>query len=208
MQAPESPKALESPEKTAPLRPSGHVFIATSLDGFIARPDGGLDWLPQPKPQPEPQPEPGEDYGHGAFLAGIDGLIMGRKTFETVLGFGIDWPYAKPVMVLSTSLDPGALPADLAGRVRLHSGNPASAMAAAADLGWRRVGLDGGELIRGALIAGLVETLIVTQVPVLIGSGRPLFGALPGGDIALELQASRAWPNGLVQSQYRLAPKA
>lgn len=74
------------------------VYIAVSLDGYIARPDGSLDWLPQG--------DGADDYGYSDFIAPIDRIVMGRKTYETVLGFGGDWPYAKPVTVRVPTTEP------------------------------------------------------------------------------------------------------
>jgi dihydrofolate reductase len=176
---------------------TGHVFIAQSLDGFIARPDGGLDWLLS-------RGDPAEDHGYAAFIAGVDGIVMGRGTFDTVLAFD-PWPYALPVIVLSASLPADAVPARLAGRVRILDLTPAAAMAQLAREGFARVYVDGGRLVQSFLAAGLIADMVVTTVPVLIGGGRPLFGPLPG-DVALEHQATTAFPSGLVQSRYRVAP--
>ncbi len=177
-------------------RPEVCVFIATSLDGFIARPDGALDWLLQA----QASAPPGEDFGYAAFMAGIDALVMGRKTFDTVCGFD-PWPYAgKPVHVMTRQ--PGAvLPPPRQADVRLRHEAPAALLAALAADGVRRVYLDGGELIQAFLREGLVDRLTVTTVPVLIGQGRPLWGPLPA-DQAWSLQAVRHWDCGFVQTTH------
>jgi dihydrofolate reductase len=175
---------------------TGHVFIAQSLDGFIARPDGGLDWLLS-------RGDPAEDHGYEAFIAGVDGIVMGRGTFETVLSFD-PWPYVLPVFVLSASLRADAVPRRLEGRVRILDLTPAAAMAQLAGEGFARVYVDGGRVVQSFLAAGLVADMVVTTVPVLIGDGRPLFGPLPG-DVALVHEATTAFPSGLVQSRYRVA---
>lgn len=170
------------------------VFIATSLDGFIARPDGALDWLPQPV-------EGGEDYGYAAFMASIDALVMGRKTFETVCSFGV-WHYGNtPVFVRSRRALPDALPAG--ARVERVEGEPADIAADLATRGYTHLYVDGGETIRHFLAAGRIQRLIVTRVPVLLGAGIPLFGALPG-DVAWTHVRTAAFASGLVQSEYAL----
>jgi dihydrofolate reductase len=168
------------------------VFIGTSLDGFIARSDGGLDWLP---------PGGGEEHGYDAFMATIDALVIGRKTFETVLAFDT-WPYGeKPVFVLSTqplaTAPPGAV-------VERMSGEPAAISAGLAARGIQHVYVDGGVTIQRFLRAGLIQRLIITRVPVLIGTGIPLFGPIQH-DIALTHIATRQYASGLVQSEYEVA---
>ena len=164
------------------------VFVGTSVDGFIARVNGELDFLP-------PEPEP---HGYDEFMASVDALVIGRNTFETVLGF-VGWAYgAKPVFVLSTR----PLPAVPEGAVvERMSGEPAAILAALEARGIGHVYVDGGVTIQRFLQAGLIQTLIITRVPVLIGAGIPLFGALPR-DVVLEHVATRQYASGLVQSEY------
>ena len=167
------------------------VFIGTSLDGFIARANGDLDFLP---------PGGGEPHGYDEFMATVDALVIGRNTFETVLSFD-SWPYgAKPVFVLSTRPLPEA-PA--AARVERMSGAPAEIVSSLDARGIAHVYLDGGETIQRFLRAGLVQRLVITRVPVLIGRGIPLFGAIPH-DIPLRHVATRHFPSGLVQSEYEI----
>jgi dihydrofolate reductase len=173
------------------------VFIATSLDGYIARPDGALDWLPSGSED--------EDHGFEPFLHSVDALVMGRKTFETVLGFGPDaWPYgAKPVYVLSSTLReargaPGAVCEVLRGPV-------ADAARALDRRGVRDAYVDGGQVVTGFLEAGLVHRLVITRIPVLLGAGIPLFGPL-SRDLRFAHVATRAFRNGMVQSEYRAEP--
>ena len=163
-----------------------HVFIATSLDGFIARPDGALDWLPQPTGEAE-----ADDHGYSAFMAGIDAVVMGRNTFEVVLGFG-SWHFTKPVVVLSSRAL--ALPPELEGKVFAMSGEPAEIVAACAARGWQQLYIDGGVTIQRFLRAGLIERVIVTRVPVVLGMGLPLFGPV-AQDILLEHVRAMAYPN-------------
>lgn len=168
------------------------VYIATSLDGFIARSDGGLDWLPEPGT---------EDYGYATFMDSVDAIVMGRNTFEVALTFGV-WPYEKPVVVLSSR--PHALPGSLPPGVRTSSGDPDTILAELASAGATHVYIDGGVTIRRFLEAGRISRLIITTVPVLLGSGVPLFSGVTR-DIRLEHVQTRSFPTGLVQSEYRVA---
>jgi dihydrofolate reductase len=166
------------------------VFVGTSLDGFIARPNGTLDFLPA-------EPEP---HGYDEFMASVDTLVIGRKTWETVLAFPA-WPYGdKRVVVLSGS--PLAL-AGAKGRVEQMSGAPEAIASRLTATGTQHAYIDGGVTIQGFLRAGLIQRLIVTRVPVLIGQGIPLFGALPA-DVRLTHVATRHYASGLVQSEYRI----
>lgn len=169
------------------------VFVATSLDGFIARPDGSLDWLPVP------DADGPEDYGYHAFMDSVDCLVMGRKSFETVQGFA-PWPYeGKRVIVLSRTMD--GIPTGFEDRAELFKGTPESLAAQLKSEGVRRVYLDGGETIQRFLRAGLVSDILITTIPVLIGQGRPLFGPL-ANDVALVHLRTTSYPNGFVQSVY------
>ena len=165
------------------------VFVGTSLDGFIARVNGDLDFLP---------PGGGEPHGYDEFIASVDALVIGRKTFETVLAFDT-WPYGeKPVFVLSTR----ALASAPAGAVvERMSGDPAEIVSKLDARGIRPVYVDGGITIQRFLQAGLIQRLIITRVPVLIGAGIPLFGAIPR-DILLKHVGTRQYASGLVQSEY------
>jgi dihydrofolate reductase len=134
-------------------------------------------------------------------MATVDALVIGRKTFETVLAFDT-WPYGeKPVFVLSTHL----LASTPAGAVvERMSGAPLEIVSQLAARGIRHVYVDGGITIQRFLQAGLIQRLIVTRVPVLIGAGIPLFGAIPH-DIVLKHVGTRQYPSGLVQSEYVIA---
>jgi dihydrofolate reductase len=168
------------------------VFIGTSLDGFIARANGEFDFLDEGG---------GEPHGYDEFMATVDALVIGRKTFETVLAFS-QWPYgAKPVFVLSTR---PLAPAPPDAVVEHMSGEPAEIWAQLAARGLQHIYVDGGITIQRFLRAGLIQRLIVTRVPVLIGQGIPLFGALPH-DVILRHVATRQYAGGLVQSEYVVA---
>jgi dihydrofolate reductase len=168
------------------------VFIATSLDGFIARANGDIDWLPAGG---------GEEHGYEAFMATVDALVIGRKTYETVLAFDA-WPYGeKPVFVLST----GTLAPAPPGAVVEHmSGAPAEIVSQLAARGVRHVYVDGGITIQRFLQAQLIQRLIITRVPVIIGTGIPLFGAVQR-DIVLRHVGTRQYASGLVQSEYEVS---
>jgi dihydrofolate reductase len=175
---------------------TGHVFIAASLDGFIARDDGGIEWLLE-------YDASGEDHGYDAFIRDIDAIIMGRGTFETVRDMK-PWFYTRPVLVLSTTLAETPAPAELAGKVRFTEKSPQQAMAMLEAEGCRRVYVDGGRIIQSFLREGLISDLVVTRVPLLLGSGRPLFGPV-SRDIHLAHASTHPFPSGLVQSTYRIA---
>jgi len=168
------------------------VFVGTSVDGFLARLDGALDFLP---------PGGGEEHGYEAFFASVDALVIGRMTYETVLAFD-RWPYGeKPVFVLSTR---PLAPAPAGAVMEKLSGAPVEIFSKLEARGFRHVYVDGGITIQRFLKAGLIQRLVVTRVPVLIGEGIPLFGAT-GRDIALKHLATRAYESGLVQSEYEVA---
>ena len=168
------------------------VFIGTSLDGFIARLNGEFDFLPEGG---------GEPHGYTEFMATVDALVIGRKTFETVLAFP-EWPYGdRQVIVLSSR------PLDFStvrgGRVEQMSGNPAEIIARLVARGFKHFYVDGGLTVQGFLRAGLVQRITITRVPVLIGDGIPLFGSLPH-DVQLRHIATQSYASGLVKSEYEV----
>lgn len=166
------------------------VFCGTSLDGFIARPNDALDFL---------ETGGGVDHGFTEFLASVDAIVMGRRTFEVVLTFG-SWPYGtKPVVVLSSR--PVTIPAFPGAVIEHMSGAPAEIVSRLAARGVAHIYVDGGVTIQRFLEAGLIQRLVISRVPVLIGSGIPLFGPL-SRDIVVRHVATRAFPGGLVQSEY------
>jgi dihydrofolate reductase len=178
------------------MTPSFCVFIAASLDGFIARPDGGLDWL-------DAVQTPDEDYGYQAFFDSVDALLLGSSTYETVRGFP-EWPYADKPCYVATSQE--RRPVRHESFVR---GNPVVLARQLAEKGHSRVYLDGGRLIRSFLATGLVTELILSVVPILLGAGIPLFreiGKEPGyGEHTLKATGSQTYPSGLIQLRYTKA---
>ena len=171
------------------------VFIASSLDGFIAGLDDDLSWLPQPSS------EPGGDFGFGAFMAEIGALLMGRRTFEVIMGMdGEWWPYGDRPLLVATHR---ALPAAAPGSVRAVSGSITEVVAAAREAAnGRDVYIDGGALIRQALDAELIDELVVTMIPMILGVGLPLFA---GAQLrhTLELVEHTAFEGGLIALRYR-----
>ncbi|MTI16547.1 dihydrofolate reductase [Rhodobacteraceae bacterium RKSG542] len=174
---------------------TGRVFIATSLDGYVARKDHSLDWLMK-------QPQGPDDTGYEAFVETIDGLVMGRGSYETVKGFGT-WPYTKPVVVLSKTLSQSDVPAELQDKVRTVDLSPKAAMDMLHAEGWTKAYVDGGRLVQSFMREGLIEELVITTIPILIGQGISLFGELPQ-DIDLELVSSKVLNENMVQSHYRV----
>lgn len=168
------------------------VFVGASVDGFIARRNDDLDFLPEGG---------GEPHGYNEFIATVDAIVMGRKTFEKVLTFEA-WPYGdKRVVVLSNR--PVDLSAAVGGVVEQMSGSPEEIVSQLARSGAQHLYIDGGITIQGFLRAGLIQRLVITRVPVLIGDGIPLFGSLPR-DVRLRHIATRHYPSGLVQSEYTI----
>jgi dihydrofolate reductase len=166
------------------------VFVGTSLDGFIARRNGDFDFLPEGG---------GEPHGYNEFMASVDALLLGRNTFEKVLTFD-EWPYGdKRVVVLSSH--PVDLTTVRGGVVEQMAGTPAEIVSRLAASGAHHLYVDGGITVQRFLQAGLVQRLIITRVPVLIGEGIPLFGAVPR-DIRLRHVATQQYPTGLVKSEY------
>ena len=145
------------------------VYIATSLDGFIATSEGGLDWLDN-----NPNPE-GDDFGWAEFMNGIDALVMGRKTFEKVASFGV-WPYTMPVFVLSRSKI--SVPGALENKVEVVYETPKKLVENLRTQGYQNLYIDGGITIQNFLADDLIDEMIITRVPILLGSGIPLFGKL------------------------------
>lgn len=179
---------------TLPLKAT--VYIAATLDGFIARENGGIDWLPS-----ESGAVSSEDYGYETFMRSVDVLVIGRHTFEKVLTFG-DWPYSnKRVVVLSTQ--PLTIPPRISDSVECMSGSPTEIVARLAARGHRQLYVDGGLTVQRFLEAGAIQRLIITRIPVLIGQGISLFGPLRQ-DIRLRHVETRQYSTGLVQSEYEV----
>jgi dihydrofolate reductase len=172
---------------------SNIVYIATSLDGYIARKDGNLDWLNEiPKVELN-------DFGFTAFMNRIDAIIMGRNTFETVVSFN-EWVYIKPVFVLSRTLN--AMPKEYIGKAEIIKGNLNEIIEGLNKRGFNDLYIDGGKTIQGFLEEDLIDELIITRVPIILGSGIPLFGQMKT-EILFYHVKTESYKNGLVISQYK-----
>ena len=172
---------------------SNKVFIATSLDGFIAGTKGEIDWLDL-----IPNTE-GTDMGYFDFYKNIDALLMGRKTFETVIGFDVDWPYDKPVFVLSNSMK--SIPESHQGKAFLVNGKLRELVADLNDQGYRHLYIDGGKTIQSFLEQDLIDEMIITTIPILLGEGIPLFSSLENRLVFTCVQ-SHIHLSAIVQSQF------
>ena len=170
------------------------VYIATSLDSYIADKNGGIEWLDSI------QIPDIEDMGYAEFTKGIDALVMGRTTFETVLGFDVDWPYKKPVFVLSTSLT--KIPESHKEKAFLIKGTMTEILEQIHKKGYHRLYIDGGITIQGFLKKDLIDEMIITVFPVLLGGGSPLFSELPNA-LEFELVKSKVYVDQLVQHHFR-----
>lgn len=172
------------------------VFIATSLDGFIARKDGSIDWLPTGE-----ESDPDEDYGYQEFIQTIDAMVMGRNSYEVVRSFDL-WPYGDmPVVVLSSREI--EIPEAIHSTVSSISAPSTEVVQRLDEQGFSHLYIDGGKTIQGFLREGLIDQLIITRIPILIGEGIPLFGPL-NRDIKLKHVTTQSYDNGLVQSTYEV----
>lgn len=177
------------------MRAKVSVFIATSLDGYIARPDGSIDWLTQA----QSLVPAGEDCGYAAFMNTVDAVVMGRMTFDHVSTFD-PWPFEGRRVEVMTSQP---MPRASAGgtRVAFCAQSPSALVERLSAEGVRRLYVDGGKTIQGFLAEGLVDDITITVIPLLLGSGRSLFGPLVR-DVPLTLESSRTYDFGFVQHTY------
>ena len=172
-------------------RPRCSVFIATSLDGYIARPDGRLDFLSSVE-------EEGQDYGFADFFGTVDALVIGRNTYETALGFP-EWPYAGKRCIVLTHREAPSQHGE-----QFFAGEPTALVEHLTLTGAQRLYVDGGAVIRHFLAHELIDDMTISIVPTLLGQGIPLFGPeVP--ELRLQLQGSEAYASGLVQLRYARA---
>jgi len=171
---------------------SAHVYIGTSLDGFIAREDGDIAWLVKFGDKDAVD-------AYNEFMATIDVIVIGRGTFDKVLEFP-SWPYDKPVVVLSRTIKD--LPGGVKDKATVLSLKPVDLLRSLSDKGYKAAYIDGGKVIQSFLAEDLIDSLTISKVPVLIGSGLPLFGPLDV-DIAFEHMRTKTYSNGLVRSYYQ-----
>ncbi|UAB86028.1 dihydrofolate reductase [Zunongwangia sp. SCSIO 43204] len=170
------------------------VFIATSLDGYIADKNGGLDWL-----HSIPNPE-NDDMGYAAFNENIDALVMGRTTFETVIGFDVPWPYSKPVFVLSNSMK--EIPESHKGKAFLANGTLTQILEQIHAKGHFNLYIDGGTTISNFLKEDLIDEMVLTRIPILLGGGHSLFSEL-SEQLKFKLVESKVFLNQITQSHYK-----
>ena len=170
------------------------VYIATSLDGYISAADGGLEWLGS-----IPNPE-NDDLGFSAFMQRVDAIVMGRITFETLIGFDVGWHYPIPGIILSSTMTEA--PADFAQHVRFANGSPREIIRRANEQGYENLYIDGGKTIQAFLQEDLIDELIITEIPILLGGGNPLFGQTTQ-QLAFELIGTEVLLEQLVKRHYR-----
>jgi dihydrofolate reductase len=178
------------------LRPRTSTFVAMSLDGFLARADGSVDWL---------EPFQGEEHGYQAFFASVDTLVLGRRTYDfvlTMVGAGLSWPYSGKRCVVMTHRH-----VEGRNQERSFEGEPAVLLEQLAAEGARHVYVDGGAVIRSFLAAGCLDHLTVSLVPCLLGTGFPLFGGVKR-ETGLTLVSATPFKNGLVQLQYEASSRS
>ena len=169
-----------------------YVYIATSLDGFIAKEDGNTDWLKEFLKQDQ------SDYGYSEFMSGIDAIIMGRNTFEVILTYDF-WPYDKPEYVLSNSLV--RVPEDIAGKAEIIKGDIKRNVGKLKNRGYQNLYIDGGRAIQSFLEEDLIDELIILQVPILLGNGIPLFGKLKDS-LKFKLDKTESFNDTLIKCYY------
>lgn len=172
------------------------VFVATSVDGFIAREKGSIDWLTS-----RGEAKSGEDYGYRDFINSVDAIVMGHNTYEQVLSFD-SWPYGKKSLIVLSSRKV-KIPKNIEKTISQMSGSPKEVIEDLKKEGFKHLYIDGGKTIQSFLKEGLIQQLIITMVPILIGSGISLFGSLPH-DVRLQHIGTRQFDDGLVQCRYQV----
>ncbi len=176
------------------MKPKNIVFLGKSIDNYIAGKNGELDWL-------DMIPNPDQlDMGYNTLMNEVDAIIMGRTSFETVLGFDIEWPYTKPVFVLSHSLK--TIPENLKDKVTLLNGNETDVLNTIHKKGFNNLYIDGGKVVQNFLKHDLIDELRLTTIPIILGDGIPLFDVLP---MSLEFEhvKTEVFYNQIVQSCYK-----
>jgi dihydrofolate reductase len=171
---------------------SNIVYIATSLDGYIAKKDGNLDWLTK-VPNPDDS-----DFGFSEFIKRIDCIIMGRKTFEVIVGFD-DWIYTKPVFVLSNILK--EIPTGYENKVEILNGELKNILKLLNERNFNNMYIDGGKTIQSFLKENLIDEIIITRIPVILGNGISLFAEMDL-EINFEHIETEIYNNSLVKSRY------
>lgn len=173
---------------------SNKVYIATSLDGYIADKNDGIDWLDMVPMTDEVQ----SSFTH--FMETIDALLMGRNTFEMVKSFGGEWPYTKRVFVASNSMN--SIPKGYDDKAELVKGSPTEIVLQLNQKGYKNLYIDGGKTIQNFLKEDLIDDMIISSIPILLGGGKPLFGELSNPQ-KFKLVESKVIANLMVQTHYR-----
>lgn len=173
---------------------SNRIYIATSLDGFIADKNGAIDWLDMIPMTEEVQ------SGFTDFMNTIDALVMGRNTFETVKGFGEEWPYNKKVFIVSNSMN--SIPIGYEDKADLIKGTPSDIVEQLHKRGYENLYIDGGKTIQNFLKEDLIDDMIIATIPILLGGGKPLFGELFNPQ-KFKLIDTKVLSNLMVQTHYR-----
>ncbi|RLV60001.1 dihydrofolate reductase [Parashewanella curva] len=169
------------------------VFIATSLDGYIADKNRSVDWL-----HTVPNPD-NLDMGFDAHMERIDALIMGRNTMELVLSFDCDWPYNKPVFVLSNTLE--QIPSGYEDKIQLIKGELSEIIKQLKLKGYEDIYIDGGITIQQFLKQDLIDEMLITTIPIVLGGGIPLFAEL-AHPIEFRCVESIHFNNGVGQNRF------
>ena len=175
------------------MAPRFSVFIATSVDGYIARADGSIDWLSIVHPVDEA-------HGYETFISSVDTVVIGRNTYETVLRYE-QWPYVDKKVVVMTHRSP---PAPARNAEEFYSGSATELASQLVES--KRVYVDGGSVVRQFFAAGLINDLTISVIPIVLGSGIRLFSC-GEGEHRLQLESSRSWPSGMVQMRYAVKPR-
>ena len=170
-----------------------YVFIAKSLDGYIADKDGGIEWL-----YAVTNPN-NEDAGYNDFISKIDAIVMGSTTFKKVLSFGVEWPYKVPVIVVSNSIK--QIPEGYSDKIEITSGTPQEILKFAHDRGYKNLYIDGGQIIQNFLQENLIDEICITTTPVLLGGGISLFGELNKMKVLKHIK-TKVYLGEMVQSTY------
>ena len=181
------------------------VYIATSVDGFIAREDGSIDWLESSGKQDADMGE-NADMGFDDFISSVDCLIMGRSTMETISNFNLppeQWPY-KDARIVALSNTVKSPPENLKDKVEMYSGDLLALITMLEQKGYKHAYIDGGKTIQAFLDLKLINEITITRIPILLGKGKSLFGET-SHEIKLEEAEATAFPNDLVQVHYKVS---
>eukprot|EP00522_Entomoneis_paludosa_P010776 CAMPEP_0172458786 /NCGR_PEP_ID=MMETSP1065-20121228/29304_1 /TAXON_ID=265537 /ORGANISM="Amphiprora paludosa, Strain CCMP125" /LENGTH=192 /DNA_ID=CAMNT_0013213197 /DNA_START=89 /DNA_END=667 /DNA_ORIENTATION=+ len=183
------------------------VYIAATVDGFIATPDGDVGFLDEyhGAPSTKDEPQKANKYDFDSFMKSVDVVIFGRKSFEKVLSFGPEmWAYGKTKVVVLTRQNSLEIPSHLKEQATWTAKRPQELLSQLSAEGYEHAYIDGGQTIQSFLSAKLVNQLILTRVPLLLGQGIPLFDHQSSASIKLDHQETVDLGNGLITSCYNV----